>query len=185
MQIKEIGLSELIPYEKNSKKHPEKQVQQIANSLREFGWQQPIVIDKDNVVVIGHGRLMAAKQLGMDTVPCVLADELTPEQIRGLRLADNKLNESEWDFEFLEEELAAINELDMEDFGFEKGEEQGPLFDYIANNEFIETVDRDVFEFTLILSNQYKDEVESYVKEHGKKPLVDLVLKEVKNAEVR
>ena len=69
MDVKNIPIEQIKPYEKNAKKHPEEQVQQIANSLREFGWQQPIVLDKDNVVVIGHGRLLAAKQLGMTRFP--------------------------------------------------------------------------------------------------------------------
>ena len=110
----------LIPYEHNAKQHPAEQVKHIANSIREFGFRQPIVVDADNVVVIGHGRLMAAKKLGLESVPVVRADDLTEEQIRALRLADNKTNESEWDFAELEAELAELEmDFDMSDFGFE------------------------------------------------------------------
>lgn len=110
----------LIPYEHNAKQHPAEQVEHIANSIREFGFRQPIVVDADNVVVIGHGRLMAAKKLGLESVPVVRADDLTDEQIRALRLADNKTNESEWDFAELEAELAELEmDFDMTDFGFE------------------------------------------------------------------
>ena len=110
----------LIPYSANAKKHPADQVQHIANSIREFGFRQPIVVDGDNVVVIGHGRLMAAKKLGLEAVPVVRADDLTDEQIRALRLADNKTNESEWDFAELEAELAELEmDFDMSEFGFE------------------------------------------------------------------
>lgn len=118
MEIKELKVKDLKPYKKNAKKHPADQVDHIANSIKEFGWQQPIVIDKDNVVVIGHGRLLAAKKLKLASVPCVYADGLTDEQINALRLADNKTNESEWDLDFLGEELGDILDIDMTKFGF-------------------------------------------------------------------
>ncbi len=118
MNIQQIPINDLKPYPQNAKKHPAEQVEHIANSIREFGFQQPIVVDKDNVVVIGHGRLLAAKKLNMDSVPCVRADDLTDEQIKALRLADNKTNESEWDFDLLDMELSDI-EIDMEQFGFD------------------------------------------------------------------
>lgn len=121
MKIEWLSPGALIPYEKNAKLHPPEQVDHIANSIKTFGFQQPIVVDRDNVVIIGHGRLLAAKQLHLDTVPVVCADDLTPEQVDALRLADNKTNESEWDFSKLEDELAqlAIDGIDMEQFGFE------------------------------------------------------------------
>ena len=118
MNIQQISINDLKPYPQNAKKHPAEQVEHIANSIREFGFQQPSVVDKDNVVVIGHGRLLAAKKLNMDSVPCVRADDLTDEQIKALRLADNKTNESEWDFDLLDTELSDI-EIDMEQFGFD------------------------------------------------------------------
>lgn len=118
MDIKYINVKEIKPYEKNAKKHPAEQVEHIANSIREFGFQQPLVIDKNNVLVIGHGRLLAAKKLGMESVPCVCAEDLTDEQIKALRLADNKTNESEWDIGFLNTDLDDILSLDMSDFGF-------------------------------------------------------------------
>ena len=118
MNIQQISINDLKPYPQNAKKHPSEQVEHIANSIREFGFQQPIVVDKDNVVVIGHGRLLAAKKLNMDSVPCVRADDLTDEQIKALRLADTKTNESEWDFDLLDTELSDI-EIDMEQFGFD------------------------------------------------------------------
>ena len=112
---------DLTPYQRNAKQHPEKQVQHIANSIREFGFRQPIVVDADNVVVIGHGRLLAAKKLGLEYVPVVRADDLTEEQIKALRLADNKTNESEWDFDLLDSELVDIAlDFDMSDFGFDE-----------------------------------------------------------------
>lgn len=121
MQITWQDPAALIPYENNTKTHPPEQVKRIAESIKQFGWQQPIVVDRDNVVIIGHGRLLAAKELLLDKVPVVCADALTEEQAQALRLADNKTNESPWDFGKLEEELAALDiaGFDMTAFGFD------------------------------------------------------------------
>ena len=123
MQIVEKKLSEIRPYE-NNPRHNEAAVEYVANSLREFGWKQPIVIDKDGVIVAGHTRYKAALSLGWTKAPCLIADDLTDEQIRAYRLADNKTGEAaEWDFSALEAELDAID-MDMEQFGFEGGENE-------------------------------------------------------------
>ena len=120
MNITEMKPGDLKPYPANAKRHPPEQVRHIANSIGEFGFRQPIVVDRNNVVVIGHGRLLAANELGLETVPVVRADDLTEAQIKALRLADNKTNESEWDFTELEQELAELElEFDMTDFGFD------------------------------------------------------------------
>lgn len=107
--------------------HPAEQVGRIANSIKEFGWQQPLVVDKNNVLVIGHGRLLAAKQLGLKEVPVVCADQLDDEQIKALRLADNKTAESAWDDGLLTLELNDILDIDMSQFGFDLdlGEDDG------------------------------------------------------------
>ena len=120
MEVVYLSPADLIPYENNAKIHSPEQVERIANSIREFGFQQPIVVDKDNVVIIGHGRLFAAKELMLDTVPVVKAYGLNDDQVKALRLADNKLNESPYDFGKLEAELAelSIDGFDMEKFGF-------------------------------------------------------------------
>lgn len=94
MDVVYLSPDKLIPYENNTKIHPPEQIDHIANSIKQFGWQQPIVADRDNVVIIGHGRLLAAKQLNLEEVPVVFAEKLTEEQANALRLADNKLNES-------------------------------------------------------------------------------------------
>lgn len=109
-------LGEITPYEKNAKKHDETQINNVAESIRQYGFVQPIVIDKDGVIVIGHCRALAAKQLGMDKVPCVCVDDLTPEQVDALRVVDNKTNESEWDFDLLSDELPG---LDLSAFDFD------------------------------------------------------------------
>lgn len=87
MEIKEIPVGRIKPYENNAKLHPEYQVEKIANSIKRFGFKQPLVVDKHNVLVIGHGRLLAAKALGLKAVPCVKADDLTEQEINALRLA--------------------------------------------------------------------------------------------------
>lgn len=127
MKIEYLPVDGLRPYERNAKKHPQEQVEHIANSIREFGFRQPLVIDKDGVLVIGHGRLLAAKKLGMTEVPCVRADDLTDEQIKALRLADNKTNESEWDFSLLDAELDEILNIDMSEFGFDLDGDAEPV----------------------------------------------------------
>lgn len=119
MQTVEVEIDNIIPYEKNAKKHPVEQVKMIAESIKQFGFVQPLVLDKKNVIIIGHGRYEAAKLLCYNTVPCVMADKLNKEQIRALRLADNKVAESEWDKELLLDELNNILDIDMSDFGFD------------------------------------------------------------------
>lgn len=108
----------IIPYEKNAKKHPKKQVEQIAASIREFGFNQPIVVDKNNVIIVGHGRFEAAKLLGLDEVPAIQLD-LTEQQAKSYRLADNKLNETDWDMELVIEELKTLDENYLELSGFD------------------------------------------------------------------
>lgn len=118
MDVRNISVKDLIPYERNTKKHDKTQINNVAESIKQYGFVQPIVIDKDNVVVIGHCRLLAAKQLKMKEVPCVCVDDLTEEQVKALRIVDNKSNESEWDLDILPDELA---ELDLSDFDFDFG----------------------------------------------------------------
>lgn len=111
-------IKQLKPYKKNAKKHPKEQVEKIANSIKEFGFTQPVIVDKDNCVVAGHGRILGAKKAGMKEVPTVALENLTEEQIKAYRLVDNKLNESEWDEGLLKDSLEEIFEMDMEMFGF-------------------------------------------------------------------
>lgn len=114
------NIKELKPYKKNAKKHPKEQVERIANSIKEFGFTQPVIVDKNNEVVAGHGRILGAKKAGLKQVPTVCLEDLTEEQIKAYRLVDNKLNESEWDYSLLDEELENLTEdIDMDLFGFD------------------------------------------------------------------
>ena len=119
MTIIDVKLTDLKPYEKNPR-HNEEAVKGVANSIKQFGFKVPIIIDKNNVIVAGHTRYKAALELGMETVPCIIADDLTPKQIKAFRLADNKVAEkSYWDFDLLNEELADLKiDFNMSDFGF-------------------------------------------------------------------
>ena len=119
MKVEMLKVKDIKPYARNAKKHTDEQITQIANSIREFGFQQPLVIDADNTLVIGHGRLRACKRLGLSEVPCIRATGLSEEQLKALRIADNKTNESKWDDKLLNFELGSILDLDMSDFGFD------------------------------------------------------------------
>ena len=112
-------IDEVIPYEKNPRKNDEA-VKYVAESIKEFGFKVPIIIDSNNIIIAGHTRLKASKKLGYKEVPCIIADDLTPEQIKAFRLADNKVGEmAEWDLDLLNEELEDIIDINMEDFGFD------------------------------------------------------------------
>lgn len=118
MKVENRKLDEIAPYKKNAKKHDKTQINNVAESIRQYGFVQPIVVDKDGVIVIGHCRYEAAKVLGMKDVPCVCVDDLTEEQVKALRIVDNKSNESDWDFDLLADELP---ELDLSAFDFDFG----------------------------------------------------------------
>lgn len=118
MNIVELSIHDLVPYDNNPRNNIEA-VEYVANSIQKFGFKVPIVVDKDNVIVAGHTRYMASKKLGLETVPCIVADDLTEEQIKAFRLADNKVSEiATWDDELLAIELSDIVDIDMSDFGF-------------------------------------------------------------------
>ena len=124
MEIKCVKLSEIRPYERNPRRN-DSAVDAVAASIKEFGWQQPIVVDKDGVIIAGHTRYKAAKKLKCKEVPVVYADNLTEEQAKAYRLADNKTSElAEWDADLLSEELLDLQDFDMGQFGFDLNELQ-------------------------------------------------------------
>lgn len=140
MNISQMKVRDIKPYEKNAKKHDKRQIDNVAESISRFGFAQPLVVDKDDVLIIGHCRLLAAKKLKIKEVPVVRMDDLTEEQVNQLRLLDNKLNESEWDMDLLAPE---VEELDWEGFDIdweipeiadEEGEQE------IAEDEYTEDV---------------------------------------------
>ena len=113
-----MALADITPYENNPRNN-EEAVEKVANSIKEFGFNQPIVVDKDNVIIVGHTRYLAAQELSLTEVPVIVAGNLSEEQARAYRLADNKTGEiAEWDFEKLALELEEVESLDMSEFGF-------------------------------------------------------------------
>lgn len=121
MNIVEVNITELKPYKDNAKKHPKKQVDLLKKNIEKFGFTTPILIDKDYNVIAGHGRLLAVKELKWTEVPCVLMANLTPEEVKALRLADNRLSElGEWDMGLVIEELQGIDLGLLDLTGFSK-----------------------------------------------------------------
>lgn len=134
MEIIYKNINELIPYENNPRLNDEA-VEYVKNSIKEFGFKVPIVIDKDNVIIAGHTRIKASKELGIKDIPCIIADDLTEEQVKAFRLADNKVAEkSMWDYTKLDEELDSILDIDMSMFNFENIEETN-LDDFFEDND--------------------------------------------------
>lgn len=125
MKVVNIDIDNIKPYSKNPRIN-DNAVDYVAKSIKEFGFKVPIVIDKNNVIVAGHTRYKASKQLGLKEVPCIVAGDLTEEQIKAFRLADNKVSEfADWDIDLLNDELDDITNIDMSDFGFESfGEDE-------------------------------------------------------------
>lgn len=119
MKIEYVPIDAVVPYVHNAKEHTEQQIANIAKSIEKYGWQQPVLLDKNNEIIAGHGRVLAAKKLGVETIPCIYASELTEQQVREYRILDNKLNESAWLDGALAIELPELNFEDFQlDFGF-------------------------------------------------------------------
>jgi len=147
--IELLPVEELIPYINNPKAHPEGQVDKIAASIREFGFLVPLVVEEDGKgIVAGHGRLLAAKRLGLEKVPCIKVSHLTPAQIKAFRIADNKVAESDWDLKNLVIELEGLEEMNfnLEITGFDPDELEAFLDQdlKIEFREYDETIEDEV-----------------------------------------
>lgn len=167
MNVQNVKIGVLKPYERNNKKHDKKQIDNVAESIRQYGFVQPIVVDKNNVVIIGHCRLLAAKQLGLKEVPCVSVEDLTDEQVRKLRIVDNKTNESEWDMDLLCEELGGLD-LSAFDFDWGFGEEDYSPDDYDDSFSLPDGDKPEICQMTFTVHERQKELIEyaiSLVKE--------------------
>lgn len=136
MQVENWKIEDVKPYQKNPRKNDDA-VEYVANSIKEFGFRSPIIVDKDGVIICGHTRLKAALSLGLTEVPVHVADNLTDEQVKAYRLADNKTGElSTWDWEQLNAELEDIDwmDLNMEQFGFSAGVDIDQFFEDVPEN---------------------------------------------------
>ena len=152
MKIKDMSVDALIPYENNPRNN-DGAVEADANSIREFGFKVPIVVDRNGVIVAGHTRMKAAQRLGLKTVPVVVADDLNPEQVQAFRLADNKTAElAEWDFLKVKSELDEIIGIDMSGFGFPEDRSATEWFDKRKRYEDVQEDDDD----------EYKEFVEKF-----------------------
>jgi ParB family chromosome partitioning protein len=130
--------SNLIPYSNNPKEHPEEQINKIASSIKNYGWDQPIVVDAEGEIIKGHGRLQAAERLGLDEVPVIERADLSYAEARAARIADNKTAESPWDDELLATEVDILDDtdtIDMDTLGFD-GEEMDDLLGELETPEF-------------------------------------------------
>lgn len=143
MKIQLFPIEKLKAYENNPRRISADAIKAVSNSIREFGFKVPVIIDKENVIVAGHARVLASKELGLKEIPCIVADDLTPEQIKAFRLADNKISElSGWDFEKLDLELEAL-ELDMTSFGFEVDSSDVDIDAFFTKTEAVHPIEKE------------------------------------------
>ena len=175
MNIVNIKLDKLIPYINNPRNN-ENAIDKVASSIQEFGFKVPIVVDKDNVVINGHTRLLASKKLGLEEVPCIVADDLSEAQIKAFRIADNKVSEySTWDMELLQIELEALCEMgiDMEITGFNEIECMEMLEDIMPNTD---DYDVDIDDYDDVSEGNLKADnmIVSYFTEEEKAFLLEL-----------
>lgn len=173
MNIVNLPIAEIKPYENNPRRN-DAAVEYVANSIREFGFKVPIIIDRDNVIVAGHTRWLAAQKLGMTEVPCVIADDLSPKQVKAFRLADNKVSEkSSWDYGKLGDEIKELLDIDLgfslTDIGFGEFEISALTGDFTPNgfdDEVIEQYsknERELLEKKRVIIT-YTDENEADIK---------------------
>lgn len=177
LKIEYIAISELSEYSGNAKLHPKKQVEQIAESIKEFGFNDPIAIDENGTIIEGHGRVLAAQMLGMDSLPVIRLDGLTDEQKRAYTLVHNQLTmNSGFDIEQLQIELDSITSIDMDAFEFEipemfSLENITPVQGYDADND-----DREYFESAFTFPTAYKKQIVSYLRKH-KQEITESIIK--------
>ena len=155
MKVQEMSIDEIKPYENNPRIN-DRSVDDVAKSIKEFGWQQPIVVDKDNIIIVGHTRWKAAKKLGMDKLPVIVASNLTPAQVKAYRLADNKVSEeSIWDNKKLLDELAEISKIDDDVFtGFTESDIFDDVLDESLNDVLNENEQGVTYNFSCKTQNK-------------------------------
>ena len=164
MEVVDVRIEDVKPYENNPRKN-DNAVGAVAESIKQFGFLQPLVLDKDNVITVGHTRFKAAQMLGLETVPVVYADELSEDQIKAYRLLDNRLNEiAVWDIPSLKVELENLPEFDFSDFGvtFNLNDQDLDISDLFDDTEIIEEKKEKTFEILVYCED--KDEQNNILK---------------------
>lgn len=185
MKIEKISIDEIKPYKNNAKLHPIEQIEQIKKSICEFGNNDPIAIDENNIIIEGHGRYEALKQLGFDEVEIIRLTHLNEQQKKAYILAHNKLTmNTGFDFDTLNLELDSISDFDMSDFGFTSEDNASPPIDNFIDDLWEKELGKreiaiENFEMTLIFPIEYKEKVSKYLAENGKQKLVNLCLNEM------
>ena len=185
MKIEKISIDAIKPYENNAKLHPPEQIEQIKKSIQEFGNNDPIAIDENGVIIEGHGRYEALKQLGFDEIEIIRLSHLSEQQKKAYILAHNKLTmNTGFDFDVLNLELDNIIDFDMTDFGFELVEEAPNLCDSFIDDLLEKElgqrkIEQDSFKMTLIFPLEYKTIAEEYLASNGKQKLIALCLAEM------
>lgn len=186
MQIILKKITEIFPYENNPRNNDDA-VQPVADSIREFGFKVPIIIDKAGTIVAGHTRYRAAQMLGIKEVPVIVADDLNENQIKAFRLIDNKASEfAEWDFVALDEELKGIDieafDFDFSEFGFPE-EFTTSFIDDLEEGDVYSSVmgDKETFNITLTLKKEHEEKVNKFISDNGKESLVVAILERIAN----
>lgn len=175
-QIEEVPIGDVKPYA-NNPRFNEDAVPVVAESIREFGWQQPLVIDADGTIVVGHTRYLAALSLGMKSVPCVRASSLTPEQIRAYRLVDNKTNElATWDDMKLDEEIDALPDYDLTRFGFKFDSADALDAAFGDGGEVGDEDYRDADKINIKLPHEHIEKVREWMRNGGREKVVKFIL---------
>lgn len=185
MKIEKINIDEIMPYENNAKIHTKWQIDQIKKSIQEFGNNDPIAIDKNNMIIEGHGRYLALKELGYEEIDVIRLDHLNEEQRKAYTLVHNKLTmNTGFDVELLEIELEEIQNYDMSDYGLEIIENDESYIDELLENDFVSLEgNRSDFSFTLNMPIEYKLSYENYIRENGKQLINDLIINEISKEE--
>lgn len=176
-RVELVDVDKLIPYHNNPKTHPEEQVDKIASSIKNYGFTVPVVIDDEYEIIMGHGRLQAARKLGLREIPAIVRDDLTEAEMRALRIADNRLTEGDWDIEALAEELDLLemDGVDLSFTGFDDEEIEQIQFpaDIDADFEVEESANKDFREYTFLLTDGQYDVVRERIEEAIERGLGD------------
>lgn len=174
MEIKNIDINLIKPYENNPRVNINA-VDKVAESIKEFGFKVPLVVNSDYVIINGHTRYEASKKLGLKNVPVIFADDLSEQQQNAFRIIDNKTHDyAEWDYQTLEEELDKIS-LDMSKYGFEEN-----TLDFI--DEMIDSGiagegnDKELWSLQITFEKNYEDQVKQAINKYGKEMIVQSVL---------
>lgn len=181
LKIFNINIADLKPYESNPRLNKEA-IPYVKKSIERFGFLVPIVIDNENVIICGHTRYLAAKELNMGSIPCVRAEELTPKEARAFRLIDNKVSEiAQWNFDILDSEIFELgDDFDMQEFGFEIPQEANPMEDLsneLGDCDVLEREDLDKSKITIEIPRDKLSLVRGYRSKNGDDVIVDFIIK--------